>query len=117
MLSIIGKEEQGGDQDMMCLLQLTVTARDSIYCPVEGRGRGGSKLCCPNCYASMTRKVTSSRSKRGRRKRRREGAGKRIRRREEAGDGDGKGAGKEECERVGAREGEEAAKGEGAVEG
>ncbi len=23
---------------MMCLLQLTVTARDSIYCPVEGGG-------------------------------------------------------------------------------
>ncbi len=40
LLSIIGKEEKGGDQDMMCLLQLTVTARDSIYCPVEGRGGG-----------------------------------------------------------------------------
>jgi hypothetical protein len=38
LLSIIGKEEKGGDQDMMCLLQLTVTARDSIYCPVEGGG-------------------------------------------------------------------------------
>jgi hypothetical protein len=101
LLSIIGKEEQGGDQDMMCLLQLTVTARDSIYCPVEGyeegRRRGGSKLRCSNCYARMTRKVTRSRSKRRRRKRRRRrgkmrsrkgGKRIRIRRREGAGDGE-----------------------------
>jgi hypothetical protein len=37
----------------------------------ERRRRGGSKLRCSNCYARMTRKVTSSRSKRRRRKRRR----------------------------------------------
>jgi hypothetical protein len=76
-----------------------ITARDSIYCPVEGGGgrrRGGSKLRCSNCYARMIRKVTRSRSKR---RRRREGRGKdkdkekrRRRRRRRKGNRKGEGA-------------------------
>jgi hypothetical protein len=75
-----------------------------LSCRGEGRRRGGSKLRCSNCYARMTRKVTSSSSKRRRRKRRRR-RGKEERekdkdkeKRKAAGDGEGKGARKADGE-------------------